>query len=213
LRRQERMGSKKEEEPILQWQDGIGNIPVFQDDGAPEWNPTISVGKDDVVWAMSVAVMVVLVIGSLCCLAKCNANMLTKRRKRKLRAAERRRSRKEKKMSEVKVEAAPAPATETRPREVVRAISKSNPQPHRARSPVKPQPRSRKDFIIDIIDSALGGEAGEAGGDLVNGLGSRPPSSESIDRADTRPRRASSGSVTLSLVFDMEADKPVFRRL
>lgn len=99
---------------------------------------------------------------------------------------------------------------------VVRAISKSNPQPHRARSPVKPQPRSRKDFIIDIIDSALGGEAGdagEAGGDLVNGLGSRPPSSESIDRADTRPRRASSGSVTLSLVFDMEADKPVFRRL
>ena len=78
-----------------------------------------SVGKDDVVWAMSVAVMVVLVIGSLCCLAKCNANMLTKRRKRKLRAAERRRSRKEKKMAEVKVEAAtaPAPATETRPKE------------------------------------------------------------------------------------------------
>ena len=74
-----------------------------------------SVGKDDVVWAMSVAVMVVLVIGSLCCLAKCNANMLTKRRKRKLRAAERRRSRKEKKMAEVKVEA--ASATETRPKE------------------------------------------------------------------------------------------------
>ena len=41
LRRQKRMASKKEEEPILQWQDGIGNIPVFQDDGAPEWNPTI----------------------------------------------------------------------------------------------------------------------------------------------------------------------------
>ena len=48
--------------------------------------------KDEVIWALSVALMVVIVIGALCILAKCNANMLSRRKRRKIRAAERRKN-------------------------------------------------------------------------------------------------------------------------
>merc|ERR1712172_74422 len=119
---------------------------------------------------MSVAMMVVLLIGSLCCLAKCNANMLSNRKRRKMRAEERRKKRKEAREAKAaaaklensqdekkKVEDTPKPKV----KEGTKAISKSNPQTHRIE---KPKPKSRKDFIIDIIDSALGGDS-----DLVNG--------------------------------------------
>ena len=166
---------------------------------------------------MSVAMMVVLLIGSLCCLAKCNANMLSNRKRRKMRVEERRKKRKEAREAkaaaaklensqeekEKKVEDTPKPKV----KEGTKAISKSNPQTHRLE---KPKPKSRKDFIIDIIDSALGGDC-----DLVNGLDELRASEESIDSSglEQRPRRESDASVTLSLVFDIENEKPVFRRL
>ena len=161
--------------------------------------------------------MVVLLIGSLCCLAKCNANMLSNRKRRKMRAEERRKKRKEAREAKAaaaklensqeekkkKEEDPPKPKV----KEGTKAISKSNPQTHRLE---KPKPKSRKDFIIDIIDSALGGES-----DLVNGLDELRASEESIDSSglEQRPRRESDASVTLSLVFDIENEKPVFRRL
>ena len=177
--------------------------------------PYFSVDRDDVVWAMSVAMMVVLLIGSLCCLAKCNANMLSNRKRRKIRAEERRKKRKEAreaKAAAIKLENSQEEEKKDPPKprvkEGAKAISKSNPQTHRLE---KPKPKSRKDFIIDIIDSALGGDS-----DLVNGLdGLRAASEESIDGSggEHRPRRGSDASVTLSLVFDIENEKPVFRRL
>ena len=84
----------------------------------------------------------------------------------------------------------------------VKAISKSNPQTHRL-----PKPKSKKDFIIDIIDSALDGDVG----DDIEFV-----STESIDRVSgeqRRSQRSSAESLTLSLVFDSETDKPVFRRM
>ena len=63
--------------------------------------------KEEVVWALSVALMIVIVIGSLCILAKCNANMLSRRKRRKIRAAERRKS-----MRKAKLEAAAAAKVE-----------------------------------------------------------------------------------------------------
>ena len=167
---------------------------------------------------MSVAMMVVLLIGSLCCLAKCNANMLSNRKRRKMRAEERRKKRKE--AREAKAAAAKLENSQEekkkkeeedppkpKVKEGTKAISKSNPQTHRLE---KPKPKSRKDFIIDIIDSALGGDC-----DLVNGLDELRASEESIDSSglEQRPRRESDASVTLSLVFDIENEKPVFRRL
>ena len=91
-------------------------------------------------------------------------------------------------------------------KEPVKAISKSNPQAHRV---PKPKPKSRKDFIIEIIDNALGGD----NSDMVNGHDDLKYSScESIDEVfNQRQRRSSDASVALSLIFDTEADKPVFR--
>ena len=159
--------------------------------------------------------MVVLLIGSLCCLAKCNANMLSNRKRRKMRAEERRKKRKEAreakaaaaKLENSQEEKKKEDTTKPKIKEGTKAISKSNPQTHRLE---KPKPKSRKDFIIDIIDSALGGDS-----DLVNGLDELRASEESIDSSglEQRPRRESDASVTLSLVFDIENEKPVFRRL
>ena len=162
-------------------------------------------------WAMSVSMMVVIIIGSLCCLAKCNANMLNRRKRRKVRAAERRKSLKKKKQEEA-AEAALKMENEKdkaeKAKEPIKAISKSNPQPHRV---PKPKPKSRKDFIIEIIDSALGGD----NSDIVNGHDDlKYSSSDSIDEVfsyNQRQRRSSDASVALSLIFDTEADKPVFR--
>ena len=61
--------------------------------------------EDDVIWALGVALMVVMIAGSLCLLVKCNANMLNRRKKKKVRAAERRKS-----MKKAKQEAAAAAA-------------------------------------------------------------------------------------------------------
>ena len=68
--------------------------------------------------------------------------------------------------------------------------------------------RSRKDIIIEMIDTALDedDENFEESFEHIDG------STESIDhiRDDQILRRASEVSVTLSLVFDKESDRPVF---
>jgi len=204
-------GKKEEPKVLLQWQDGLGNIPIIQEEESPVFRPNFSVAKDEVIWALSVALMVVIVIGALCILAKCNANMLSRRKRRKIRAAERRKSvRKAKQEAAAKAEVTNEKVETTKSKEPVRAISKSNPQTHRLPNP---KPKSKKDFIIDIIDSALTGDNNDTL--IVNGDDVNYSSSESIDRwsHEQRLRRSSATSVTLSLVFDTEADKPVFRRL
>ena len=172
-----------------------------------------SVDEDDVIWALGVALMVVMIAGSLCLLVKCNANMLNRRKKKKVRAAERRKSMKKAKQeaaaaaAKLEIEKEKNKAEKAKAKaESVRAISKSNPQQHRIE---QKKPKSKKDFIIDIIDSALDGDM-DANDNLL-----KYSSSESIDGVGglSRLRRASDTSVTLSLVFDAETDKPVFRRL
>ena len=83
------------------------------------------------------------------------------------------------------------------------AISKTNPQ-HQPEQ----KPKSKKDLIIDIIDSAL--EADNCDNEFLEFS-----SSESIDRCedDLMLRRASQTSLTLSLVFDTKTNLPIFRRL
>ena len=152
---------------------------------------------------MLVAAMVVLVIGALCILVKGHANMINRRKKRIMRAAERKKSLRKKKMEEALIQMEIKNEDKQKPKDsAVKAISKSNPQTHRL-----PKPKSKKDFIIDIIDSALDGDVG----DDVEFV-----STESIDRVSgeqRRSRRSSAESLTLSLVFDSETDKPVFRRM
>ena len=82
------------------------------------------------------------------------------------------------------------------------AISKSNPQHHETKQ------KTKKDLIIDIIDSALDGDICDS--EFLN-----YSSSESIDRFedDQMLRRASANSLTLSLVFDTKTNLPIFRRL
>ena len=150
--------------------------------------------------------MVVVVIGSLCLLVKGHANMINRRKKRIMRAAEKRKSLRKKKAEELIQRELKAAEEKQKPKEgPIRAISKSNPQTHRLQ-----KPKSKKDFIIDIIDSALDGDV--IGGDDVELVGS----SESIDRISDeqrRSRRSSGESLTLSLVFDNETERPVFRRM
>ena len=147
--------------------------------------------------------MVVLVIGALCILVKGHANMINRRKKRIMRAAERKKSLRKKKMEEALIQMEIKNEEKQKPKDsAVKAISKSNPQTHRL-----PKPKSKKDFIIDIIDSALDGDVG----DDIEFV-----STESIDRVSgeqRRSRRSSAESLTLSLVFDSETDKPVFRRM
>ena len=157
------------------------------------------------------ALLVVIIVAALCCIAKCNFSFLRRQRKRKMRASERRRNaRAQAAQSTVSVTAEKKSVGESPPannktaEKKVMAISKSNPQ-HRQEDTKQ---KSKKDLIIDIIDSALEG-------DICEGDMSRYSSSESIDRFDEERvlRRASCNSVTLSLVFDTETDRPVFRRL
>ena len=167
-----------------------------------------SLSKDDVLSAMLGALLVVIVVSALCCIAKCNFSFLSRRRKRKLRAIERRkRARAGAATVTVTDEKKPeAPAVDTKKGEKkVMAISKANPQG----KPEETKPKSRKDLIIDIIDSALEGDICD--NDFLN-----YSSSESIDRPseeDQMLRRNSSNSLTLSLVFDTKTDRPIFRRL
>ena len=160
------------------------------------------------------ALLVVIIVSALCLIAKCNFSFISRRRKRKLRAIERRKRAKASAQAQaqattvtVKDEKKPeAPSGDPKKAErKVMAISKANPQG----KPEETKPKSRKDLIIDIIDSALEGDICDT--EFLN-----YSSSESIDRPSEEAnmlRRNSSNSLTLSLVYDTNTDRPVFRRL
>lgn len=160
------------------------------------------------------ALLVVIIVSALCLIAKCNFSFISRRRKRKLRAIERRKRAKASAQAQaqattvtVKDEKKPeAPPSDPKKAErKVMAISKANPQG----KPEETKPKSRKDLIIDIIDSALEGDICDT--EFLN-----YSSSESIDRPSEEAnmlRRNSSNSLTLSLVYDTNTDRPVFRRL
>ena len=160
------------------------------------------------------ALLVVIIVSALCLIAKCNFSFISRRRKRKLRAIERRKRAKASAQAQaqattvtVKDEKKPEapPGDPKKAERKVMAISKANPQG----KPEETKPKSRKDLIIDIIDSALEGDICDT--EFLN-----YSSSESIDRPSEEAnmlRRNSSNSLTLSLVYDTNTDRPVFRRL
>ena len=160
------------------------------------------------------ALLVVIIVSALCLIAKCNFSFISRRRKRKLRAIERRKRAKASAQAQaqattvtVKDEKKPEapPGDPKKAERKVMAISKANPQG----KPEETKPKSRKDLIIDIIDSALEGDICDT--EFLN-----YSSSESIDRPSEEAnmlRRHSSNSLTLSLVYDTNTDRPVFRRL
>jgi len=193
-----------------QFQDGVGNIKIEApgEGRAPlQINPNISLSKDDIIWAMLVAMLVVIIVAALCCMAKCNFSLISKRRKRKMRIAQRKKSVKQAAaqssvtLKDEKVAVSQAAETKKKEKKVM-AISKSNPQHHETKQ------KTKKDLIIDIIDSALDGDICDT--EFLN-----YSSSESIDRFedDQMLRRASANSLTLSLVFDTKTNLPIFRRL
>ena len=146
--------------------------------------------------------MIVIIVAALCCMAKCNFSLMTKRRKRKLRIAERKKSMKARANQPAVTETVSRKAEVKKEEKKVMAISKSNPQTNN-----QIKPKSKNDLIIDIIDSALGGDVSDT--EFLN-----YSSSESIDRCEEEQvRRASCASLTLSLVFDTKTNLPIFRRL
>ena len=148
----------------------------------------------DVGWALAVAGLVVFVIFALCMMARCRLSMFTRRRKKILRAKKKSIIIKEKK------------GDKANPNEVkkVMALSATNKEMEK----IINKKQTKKDFIINMIDSALGPASGEFEADTEN----INCSLESIDRAGEEHmlRRASGVSVALSLVFDKESDRPVF---
>jgi len=200
-----------------QFQDGVGNIKIEApvDGKTPlQINTNISLSKDDVLSAMLGAVLVVIIVSALCCIAKCNFSFLSRRRKRKMRIMERRKRAKASAQAgqestttvTVKDEKKPEapPVDKKKAEKKVMAISKANPKG----IPEETKPKSKRDLIIDIIDSALEG-------DICDNDFLTYSSSESIDRPseeDQMLRRNSSNSLTLSLVYDTKTDRPVFRR-
>ena len=159
------------------------------------------------------ALLVVIVVSALCCIAKCNFSFLSRRRKRKIRAMERRKRAKASAQAgqetsvTVKDEKKPEapPVDKKKAEKKVMAISKANPKG----IPEETKPKSKRDLIIDIIDSALEG-------DICDNDFLTYSSTESIDRPSEEGqmlRRNSSNSLTLSLVYDTKTDRPIFRRL
>jgi len=194
------------EEEHWQFQDGVGNIKIEApgEGRAPlQINTNISLSKDDILSAMLVAMLVVILVAALCCVAKCNFSLINNRRKRKMRIAQRRKSAKASANVTEEKQTATAVAENKKAEKKVMAISKSNPQ-----NKQETKPKSKKDLIIEIIDSAL--EADNCDDEFLEFS-----SSESIDRCqdDQILRRASQTSLTLSLVFDTKTNLPIFRRL
>ena len=148
----------------------------------------------DVGWAVAVAGLVVLIIFALFMMARCRLSMFTRRRKKILRAKKKSVIVKEKKDDKPK-------ATEVKKVMAISAASKEL-----EKTVTKKQ--TKKDFIINMIDSALDPATGEFEADTEN----INCSLESIDRVGEEQmlRRASGVSLALSLVFEKESDRPVF---
>jgi len=182
------MAEPKNPKMRLQWQDGVGNMLVLEEEENQD-KKTVRLADVDVGWAFAVAGLVVIIIFALCMMARCRLSMFTRRRKKIMKAKKKSIADKEKKDKAAK------------PSEVkkVMAISATSKEQEKVKKLTK------KDFIIDMIDSALDPCSGEDTEDINCSL-------ESIDRAGEEQmlRRASGVSVTLSLVFDKESDRPVF---
>ena len=138
--------------------------------------------------------LVVLIIFALFMMARCRLSMFTRRRKKILRAKKKSVIVKEKKDDKPKVT------------EVTKVMAISASSKEQEKTVAKKQ--TKKDFIINMIDSALDPATGEFEADTEN----INCSLESIDRAGEEQmlRRASGVSLALSLVFDKESDRPVF---
>jgi len=187
------MAEPKNPKMRLQWQDGVGNMLVLEEEENQD-KKTVRLADVDVGWAFAVAGLVVIIIFALCMMARCRLSMFTRRRKKILKAKKKSIIVKEKKGKAEK------------PSEVkkVMAISATNKEQDKASD----KKLTKKDFIIDMIDSALD----PCSGDFECDTEDINCSLESIDRAGEEQmlRRASGVSVTLSLVFDKEIDRPVF---
>jgi len=187
------MAEPKNPKMRLQWQDGVGNMLVLEEEENQD-KKTVRLADVDVGWAFAVAGLVVIIIFALCMMARCRLSMFTRRRKKILKAKKKSIIVKEKKGKAEK------------PSEVkkVMAISATNKEQDKASD----KKLTKKDFIIDMIDPALD----PCSGDFECDTEDINCSLESIDRAGEEQmlRRASGVSVTLSLVFDKEIDRPVF---
>merc|ERR1711915_1072013 len=179
---------------VMEW-GGVGPIPVPV--GTEEEKTMVRLGENvDIGWAVGVAGMVAIIILALCLMARCRLSMFTRRRKKIMRA--------KKKSIIEKAEAKVKQSDKKHEVTKVMAISSASKEKEKVAS----KKRSRKDIIIEMIDTALDedDENFEESFEQVDG------STESIDhiRDDQILRRASEVSVTLSLVFDKESDRPVF---
>eukprot|EP00092_Neocalanus_flemingeri_P049177 GFUD01056428.1.p1 GENE.GFUD01056428.1~~GFUD01056428.1.p1 ORF type:complete len:206 (-),score=84.28 GFUD01056428.1:840-1457(-) len=192
------MGDVKSPKVRLQWQDGVGNMQIFGDEEGQD-KEGIRLAEVDVGWAMAVAGLVVFLIFSLCMMARCRLSMFTRRRKKKLG-----RSLKEKKAaSEKAASEKAAKASDKKEVKKVMAISATSKQHDAEIKDIEKKKKTKKDFILDMIDSVL---------DPASDTEHINCSLESIDRAGEEHwlRRASDVSLALSLVFDRESDRPVF---
>jgi len=191
------MGDEKNPKVRLQWQDGVGNMQIFGEEEVQE-KKNIRLAEVDIGWAMGVAGLVVLIIVALCMMARCRLSLFTRKRK-KILGKERKKS--------VKVQNEKSGASEkagkaTDKKEVKKVMAISATSKQRDKEVAKKQ--TKKDFIIDMIDSVLD-PASEVTETMKCSL-------ESIDRAGEEHmlRRASDVSLALSLVYDRESDRPVF---
>jgi len=186
------MAEPKNPKMRLQWQDGVGNMLVLEEEENQD-KKTVRLADVDVGWAFAVAGLVVIIIFALCMMARCRLSMFTRRRKKILKA-------KKKSIVKEKKDKAEKPSEVKK----VMAISATNKEQDKASD----KKLTKKDFIIDMIDSALD----PCSGDFECDTEDINCSLESIDRAGEEQmlRRASGVSVTLSLVFDKEIDRPVF---
>eukprot|EP00091_Calanus_sinicus_P015391 TRINITY_DN3358_c0_g1_i1.p1 TRINITY_DN3358_c0_g1~~TRINITY_DN3358_c0_g1_i1.p1 ORF type:complete len:197 (-),score=78.51 TRINITY_DN3358_c0_g1_i1:115-705(-) len=186
------MGDPKNPKVRLQWQDGVGNMLILVEDGNQD-KKTVRLADVDVGWAVAVAGLVVFIIFALFMMARCRLSMFTRRRKKILRT---------KKSVIVKEKKDDKPKVAEVKK--VMAISASNKD--QVKTVTKEQ--TKKDLIINMIDSALDSARGEFEADTEN----INCSCESIDHTGEEQmlRRASGVSLALSLVFDKESDRPVF---
>ena len=158
----------------------------------------------DVGWAFAVAGLVVLIIISLFFVARCRLSMFTRKRKRINRP---------KKKSVVEVKEQERVKEEVKAKEEapkVMAISAASKEREKL-AEKSAKKKTKKDFIIEMIDSALDPVDDKTG--LYDGHFDY--SLESIDQISdcyNKGRRNSAVSVSLSLVFDKESDRPVFVR-
>merc|ERR1711915_738068 len=179
---------------VMEW-GGVGPIPVPV--GTQEEKPAVRLAKDvDIGWAVGVAGMVVIIVLALCLMARCRLSMFTHKRKKIMRT---------KKKSVIEKAETKAKESAKKP-EVTKVMAISAASKEREKAAAKK--RTKKDFIIDMIDSALDPDFN----DVETSERYLSSSVDSIDHAGNEQilRRVSEVSVALSLVFDKESDRPVF---